>query len=313
MANKKKGGLGRGLDYLFAEGLLSEPTSVIENKKEEKPTAAKDYKEPVPADKKAPVAETVVYIGLNDIRPNSDQPRKDFNQEALEELAASIKEHGVIQPVLLRPASKGYELVAGERRWRAARIAGLKTIPAIVRDLDERQNAFYALIENVQREDLNPIEEADGLLEIIGNYDLTHEQAAKVVGKSRAYVSNALRLAALPEDIRAMVISGELSAGHARAIAGLATESLQREAAQKAVKDHWTVRQVEGYTGTKTRRRRKTTKSKHKSVETRAAEEALTEVLGTKVVINGTEKRGKLEIDYYSRDELDRIIEMLMG
>ncbi|MBR5731445.1 MAG: ParB/RepB/Spo0J family partition protein, partial [Firmicutes bacterium] len=158
MADKKKGGLGRGLDFLFSDSILTQPASVLdpvispnndEALENQRRSAASNAR---PADDGL---ERVVYIGLNDIKPNAAQPRKNFDQEALQELADSIKAHGVIQPVLLRPSAKGYELVAGERRWRAARLAGLKTVPAIVRDLDERQNAFYALIENMQREDLD--------------------------------------------------------------------------------------------------------------------------------------------------------------
>ena len=208
MADKKKGG-------------LTQPASVLDPVKSPIDDEALQNQGVSPAAKASAAddgLERVVYIGLNDIKPNSAQPRKNFDQEALQELADSIKAHGVIQPVLLRPAAKGYELVAGERRWRAARLAGLKSVPAIIRDLDERQNAFYALIENMQREDLDPIEEADGIREIIGNYGLTQEEAAGVIGKSRSYVTNSLRVARLPEQIRALVSSGGLSAGHARAI-----------------------------------------------------------------------------------------------
>jgi len=316
MAAKKKGGLGRGLDYLFADGLLNEPASVLEPIKAPEPSSsnASGTRTASGKAKKSDglqAAESVVYIGLNDIKPNGSQPRKNFDQDALEELAESIKAYGVIQPVLLRPAPKGYELVAGERRWRAARLAGLKSVPAIIRDLDEKQNAFYALIENMQREDLDAIEEAEGIQEIIGNYGLTQEEAAGVVGKSRSYVANSLRLLKLPEQVRALVVKKDLSAGHARAIAGLSSEALQLEAAAKAVKEGWSVRQIETYTGNKTKKRRKTSRSKAKPADIRAAEEDLAEVLGTKVSINGSEKRGKLEIEYYSKDELDRLIEYL--
>ena len=325
MANKK-GGLGRGLGSLFSDGLLSQPASVLDPFEPEKPlnskeqgsaktsgakTGARSSAESIGNASAEDNAERIVYINLNDIKPNSSQPRKTFDQEALEELAESIKTHGVIQPVLLRPAKKGYELVAGERRWRAARLAGLKTIPSIVRDLTEQQNAFYALIENMQREDLNPIEEADGIMEIIGNYGLTQEEAAKTIGKSRPYVTHALRIAKLPEAVRDMVASGLLSAGHAKAIAGLEGERLQIEAAERAVKEGWTVRRIENYTGIQTRRHKRTSRSKFKSADIKAVETTLTEALGTKVLINGTEKRGKIEIEYYSREELDRLIETL--
>ena len=214
MADKKKGGLGRGLDFLFSDSILTQPASVLDPVKSPINDEALQNQGISPTAKASAAddgLERVVYIGLNDIKPNSAQPRKNFDQEALQELADSINAHGVIQPVLLRPAAKGYELVAGERRWRAARLAGLKSVPAIIRDLDERQNAFYALIENMQREDLDPIEEADGIREIIGNYGLTQEEAAGVIGKSRSYVTNSLRVARLPEQIRALVSSGGLS------------------------------------------------------------------------------------------------------
>ena len=351
MAGKKKGGLGRGLEYLFADGLLTQPASVIDPDGSagvsiatlpEDPAAGTDpanAAEPVgkaaPAQKKTAPAETrkrsnskasgdpvstasgesVLYISLNDIKPNASQPRKNFDQESLQELADSIKAYGVIQPVLLRPAKKGYELVAGERRWRAARLAGLKTVPAIVRDLDERQNAFYALIENMQREDLDPIEEAEGIQEIIGNYGLTQEEASKVVGRSRSYVTNSLRMLSLPQAVKELVQSKQLSAGHARAIAGLAGEALQLAAAQKAVKEGWSVRQIERFTQTQEGRqkRRKPERSRLKSADVLAVEEELAQALGTKVAINGSEKRGKIEIEYFSRDELDRLIDLLRG
>lgn len=256
--------------------------------------------------------ESVVFIALDDIKPNSAQPRKVFSQEALQDLAASIKEHGVIQPVLLRPAKMGYELVAGERRWRAARIAGLKQIPAIIRKLDERQNMFYALIENMQREDLNSIEEALGMEEMMLTFNLTQEETAKAVGKSRSYVANALRLLKLPEEVKNLVMDGKLSAGHARAIAGLGTQTLQLEAAEKAVEAGWSVRQIESYTGEKKRPAKKR-RIKAKDKDIAAVEQQISENLGTKVRLDGTEKKGKIVLEYYSRGELDRLVELLLS
>ncbi len=348
MASKRKGGLGRGLDYLFADSILTEPASVIDPDDPREASDSNGFRtfdadvvQPIgrpaavpPADSQSAgsdqtesrrtpaqassgrgpaAAESVVYINLNDIKPNAAQPRKNFDQESLQELADSIRTYGVIQPVLLRPARKGYELVAGERRWRAARLAELKSIPAIIRDLDERQNAFYALIENMQREDLDPIEEAEGLQEIIGNYGLTQEEASKVVGKSRSYVTNSLRILKLPEEVKLLVSGGQLSAGHARAIAGLETPQLQLEAAEKAAKEGWSVRQIETYTQVqaKPKKRKKPGKSRLKSADVRAVEEDLSMSLGTRVHISGSEKRGKIEIEYFSRDELDRLIELL--
>lgn len=316
MAKTKTGGLGRGLGSLFEDaGFDPQPASiepVKNNKKEAEPksSSAKQKKAPTAEEENT---EKVVYLKLSDIKPNAAQPRKEFNEEALDDLASSILQYGVIQPILVRPASKGYELVAGERRWRAARKAGLKQIPAIVRELDDRQNAFYALIENMQREDLNSIEEAEGIQEIMNEYGLNQDEAAKVIGKSRPYVANSLRLLKLPEEVRSMVADKTLSAGHGRAIAGLQGEELQLEAARLAAENGWSVRKIESYTGTKAAEKKPRKRSKSKPSDIRHMEERLGEVLGTKVTINGSEKKGKLELEYYSRGELDRLLEILLA
>ena len=317
---KKPGGLGRGLGSLFGEmdvdlSVLDPAEISIEPQAESKKPAKKSPKVKTKTEDagKEP-AETVVFVSLDDIRPNSAQPRKVFDQEALQDLAASIREHGVIQPVLLRPAKTGFELVAGERRWRAARLAGLKQIPAIIRELTDRQNMFYALIENMQREDLNSIEEARGMEEMMSAFGLNQEETAKTIGKSRSYVTNALRLLRLPQDVQDMVMDGRLSAGHARAIAGLEGEALQLEAAVKCVENGWSVRQVESYTGEQkkpAKRRKSRLLGKNKDRDLAAVEQQVTEALGTKVRIRGTEKKGKLELEYYSRGELERLIEIL--
>ena len=215
----------------------------------------------------------------------------------------------------MRPSGGYYELVAGERRWRAARIAGLKEIPAISRQLDDRQNSFYALIENMQRENLNAIEEAEGIRKMIDEFGLSQQEAADAVGKSRPYIANAVRLLSLPEEVKQYVIGGTLSAGHARAIAGLKTEQLQLEAAKLASEEGWSVRKIESYTGLKQdfrKRKARAMKKKAKSLEISSIEEELKEKLGTKVVLNGTDKKGSLVIEYYSRDELEQLIEILL-
>ena len=322
---KKTGGLGRGLSSLFGDmdvdlsvldpaEIRIQPEVPVAKKSPAKRTGKTASKAAKPAAaENTDAAESVVFVSLDDIRPNSAQPRKVFDPQALQDLANSIQEHGVIQPVLLRPAKNGYELVAGERRWRAARLASLKQIPAIVRDLDDRQNMFYALIENMQREDLNSIEEAKGMEEMMNAFGLNQEETAKAVGKSRPYVANALRLLRLPEEIQAMVMDGLLSAGHARAIAGLEGETLQLEAAKKTAENGWSVRQVETYTGEKKKpvKRRKSRLAKNKDKDLAAVEQQITETLGTKVRIRGTEKKGKLELEYYSRGELERLVEIL--
>ncbi len=317
MAKAKTGGLGRGLGFLFGDAAIDPPPVAIEDLPDlsVKPvSSAKETTEEKTvhrAKKTDKNAESVVFLSLGDIKPNAKQPRKSFSEEALNELAASIREHGVIQPVLVRPSGKSFELVAGERRWRAARRAGLKSIPAIVRELDDRQNMFYALIENMQREDLNALEEAEALQEIMDGWGLTQEDAAAAVGKSRPYVANALRLLKLPEEVKALVAEKKLSAGHARAIAGLTSPALQREAALKAAEEGWSVRQLESYTGEK-KPKRKTRRRSAKSREFQAIEESLREQLGTKARINGSEKKGRIEIEYYSREELDRLLEILL-
>ena len=319
---KKPGGLGRGLGSLFGDMDVDlsvlDPAEISVERELTAPEqpAKKGGKRAAKSGKteRGEAAENVVFISLDDIRPNSSQPRKVFDQDALQDLASSIREHGVIQPVLLRPAKNGYELVAGERRWRAARLAGLKQIPAIVRDLTDRQNMFYALIENMQREDLNSIEEARGMEEMMNAFALTQEETAKAVGKSRSYVTNALRLLKLPQVVQDLVMGGKLSAGHARAIAGLESEELQKEAAAKCVELGWSVREVESYTGEQkkpAKRRRSRVSGKNKDRELASVEQQLTEALGTKVRIRGTEKKGKIELDYYSRGELERLVEIL--
>ncbi|MBR4074936.1 MAG: ParB/RepB/Spo0J family partition protein, partial [Firmicutes bacterium] len=186
-APKRKGGLGRGLSSLFEDV----PVHVEEYVKTTEQAAESKGK-------KGEVAGEIVFLDINDIKPNANQPRKEFNDEKIDELARSIEIHGVIQPIMVRPFGKGYEIVAGERRWRAARRAGLKKIPAIIRELDEQQNMLIAIIENMQREDLNPIEEAMALEEMIKTYGLTQDEVSKSVGKSRPYITNALRLLKLP-------------------------------------------------------------------------------------------------------------------
>lgn len=300
MAKVKPGGLGRGLGALF-DDIDFHPEAVSVRKPEEPAdTASSD------------TAGRIVHIRLDDIKPNAHQPRTQFDEQSLQELAESISEHGVIQPVLVRPAKNGYELVAGERRYRAARRAGLAEIPAIVRELDDRSNMLFALIENMQREDLNGMEEARGLQEMQEAYGLTQEQVAKTVGKSRPYVANALRLLKLPPAVQAMVEDGSLSAGHARTIAGFDGEKRQIEVAEQAARYGWSVREIEKLARQKIGKKRKT-KPRQRDEHARRMEEELSVSLGTRVRIAGTQDKGKIELDYYSRDELDRLLDVLTG
>ena len=289
MAAPKKKGLGRGLEALFEEISVEIP--------EEKETVKKDKK----TDKRE--AESgVLYVDINDIKPNVHQPRKTFDEDKLEE-------HGIIQPVVLRSTDGGYEIVAGERRWRAARKAGIKKIPCVIRELTDEQNMLVAIIENMQREDLNPIEEAEGLSRMIEVYGLTQEQVSKGVGKSRPYITNSLRLLKLSDDVREMTREGKLTAGHARALAGIKDIEKQKKLALKAVKEGLSVRNIEKLAGEPAKKKSKVKPEKNADVMRLEAE--LKDTLGTKVTLSSTGRKGKIEIEYYSRDELERLIELL--
>ncbi len=278
----RKSGLGRGLDALF------ESVPVREERKSG--------------------AEGILYVDIDDISPNRNQPRKDFDEEKLEGMAASIKEYGIIQPVVLRKKDRGYEIVAGERRYRAARKAGLKKIPCVIRDLTEEQNLLVAIIENMQREDLNPIEEAEGLNRMAEVYGLTQEAISKSVGKSRPYITNSLRLLKLPQRVREMTADGSISAGHARAIAGIDDPERQIYLAEKAAGEGLSVRELEKLVaggGAKKNRG-----SRDKDPDTARLESELGEIFGTRVSVSGSPEKGKIELDYYTREDLERLLEM---
>ncbi len=303
---KKSKGLGRGLDALFGDVEIS-----ISPKVEE---AAADTGTKAEASESAgekAVGRGISYIEINDIKPNSNQPRKFFDEEKLDELAASIKEHGLIQPVVLRSVKNGYEIVAGERRWRAARKTGLKEIPCIIKELTDEENMLLTIIENMQREDLNPIEEAEGISQMIDTYGLTQEQVSKSVGKSRPYITNSLRLLKLPDEIRKYVADGMLSSGHARAIVSAKNVTRQMEIAEAAVKNGLSVRQTEKMAREKKAAPGSKAKPRQKNADVRRVEEDLKDVLGTKVTLSQKGKKGKIEIEFYSREDLERLIELL--
>lgn len=307
-ASKKTRGLGKGLDALFGDAEVTLQSRAEKNSKNED-EKTEDPKQKV--DKNEKTGGGIDYIDINDIKPNSNQPRKTFDEDKLNELAASIEEHGLIQPLVLRKAEKGYEIVAGERRWRAARKIGIREIPCIVRELTDEENMLLAIIENMQREDLNPIEEAEGIRQMIETYGLTQEEVSKSVGKSRPYIANSLRLLRLPETVRKYVEDGSLSTGHAKAIAAVSDEKKQIELAEVAIRDGLSVRQLEKLaqqdkSGVKTRSR-----VKQKTADVKRVEEDLKNALGTKVTLNQKGKKGKIEIEFYSKDELERLIELL--
>jgi ParB family chromosome partitioning protein len=249
----------------------------------------------------------VKEIRINDIEPNSGQPRKNFNDEKLSQLAESIKQHGVVQPLIIQREDSGYKIVAGERRWRAAKLAGLKTVPVIIRDLSDKQVMEIALIENLQREDLNPIEEAEAYNKLIDDFGMTQEEISNTVGKSRPAIANSLRLLSLQEQIRRKLIEGEISSGHARALLAIESKSLQLKAVDEIIRKKLSVRETELLVK-RLNTKKKVKTSKTDEAEYKAIEDRFREVFGTKVKIMNKQKNGKIVIEYYSLDELDRII-----
>ncbi len=264
----------------------------------------------------AEASQEVTRLPLQKIEPNPNQPRTSFDEEELAALADSIREHGILQPLAVRETDDGYyQIIAGERRWRAARLAGLAELPVVVLDADDREVMELALVENLQRQDLNPMEEAEGYRALIEEYGLTQEQAAVRVGKSRPAVANMLRLLALPEEVRAQVCDGTLSAGHARALLSLPNERLQRAAAQRIVALRLSVRQAEAMC--------KRMASEEQKIELPKpaptvdylgeCEKALTRRFGRKVKIVDGKRRGQFVLEYYGADDLQQLYETLLA
>ncbi|MDR2611145.1 MAG: ParB/RepB/Spo0J family partition protein [Clostridiales Family XIII bacterium] len=301
---QKKPALGRGLDALFRDSSIEVPVT---------PTAREDAKTKTKETKRKgeEPENSILYIEIDEIKPNKSQPRFKFDDDTIQNLADSIASHGVLQPVMLKKSKQGYELVAGERRWRAARKAGLKVIPAIIRELNAEENALFAIVENMQREDLNPLEEAMAYRRIIDDFGMTQEAVAKNVGKSRPYVANVLRILKLPDEIRELIESGELTVGHANALGMIADTEKQIEIAKQIAKYGASVREAErlaGSVGDRTRKiRNKQQASKPTGFEN--LEEELTSVLGTRVVIDGDESTGNIRVRYYSREQLEGLID----
>lgn len=294
MAAAKRGGLGRGL------GALIEDTTPVEIVRPENAAAAKDDDS----------QDKVRYIKTFDIMPNANQPRKTFDEDKIQELANSILQHGVIQPIVLRKKDRGYEIVAGERRWRAAIKAGLSEVPCLVRELSDEQNMLIAIIENMQREDLNPIEEAEGLNQMIVTFGMTQEEVSKSLGKSRPYITNSLRLLKLPEYVRELVSEGKLSAAHGRTIVTIEDEAVRKALCDRIVKEGLSVRETERLAAEVGKLKKKPAK-KQKSPDVRRVEAELKDILGTKINIEQKGSKGKIEIEFYSRDELERLLELL--
>ena len=281
----KKGGLGRGLDSLLSDNSLEETS-----------------------------AAQPVILNLMEIEPNKDQARKHFDDEALSELANSIAQHGVLQPLLVRPIiGGGYQLVAGERRWRASRIAGLTQVPAIIKELSDTDAAVISLIENLQREDLNPVEEAFGFASLIKDFNLTQEEAAQRVGKSRPAVANALRLLKLPESVLDLVRENKLSAGHAKALASLNDENLIVTTAQTVIEKGLSVRETEKLVKSLTAEKKEKKKVAARNTFFDEVELSLNNSLGRKarVITKNGKESGTLEIAFFDKDDLAAIARVL--
>ena len=290
-----KRGLGRGLDSLFGEYSAEEPAEVKEKVVEKVETVV--VNEP-----------KEIEIGLIDRNP--DQPRQIFEETALQELANSIKNHGVISPIIVKENEGRYVIVAGERRWRASRLAGMKSIPCIVKNYTEQQISEIAIIENLQREDLNPIESAKAIRNLINQYDLTQDEVADKIGKSRPAVANTLRLLALPDNIISLVENNKITAGHARALLAVEDSAKQKEIALSIIENDLTVRDVENLI--KTLNKPVVEKPvKVQSLELKDFSEQIKRILSTKVEIKGDDSKGKIVINYYSKDDLNRIYDIL--
>ena len=280
----KKGGLGKGLSAIF-----------MENESED--------------------SRSTVTLKISELQPNRDQPRREFDEKSLAELADSISQHGILQPLLVRPfLDGGYQIVAGERRYRAARMAGLTEVPVVIRDLSDSETMQLALIENLQREDLTPVEEARGYRQLMDNYGLKQEEVSRVVGKSRPAIANTLRLLELPEDILKLISNGKLSAGHGRTLLAFKNPAVMEKAARLASTEDISVRELE-----------RLAKKSNKALENADVQKiyekklsyygevelALKEHLGRKIKVNGNEKKGVLEIEFYGKDDLTYIAKLL--
>ncbi|GEL76332.1 ParB/RepB/Spo0J family partition protein [Tenuibacillus multivorans] len=255
--------------------------------------------------------ESVQELPIDQIRPNPYQPRKNFEADAIEELKDSIIQYGVLQPIIVRKAIKGFEIVVGERRFRASKEASLNTIPAVVRELTDEQMMELALLENLQREDLSPMEEAEAYERLINELNIKQDDLAKRLGKSRPHIANMLRLLSLPEKVRAMINSKELSMGHGRALLALKEEDEMVLVANKIRKEHLNVRQVEKLITQLNEKKKKKKKTTKKDVFISSKEAELRDFFGTSVNIQQGKRKGKIEIEYYNQDDFNRILEML--
>ena len=277
----KKGGLGKGLDAIFHDNARADDGGAVE-------------------------------LNINELEPNRGQPRKEFSEEAMRELADSIAQHGVLQPLLVRPLlSGGYQIVAGERRWRASRMAGLTTVPALIRELTDSEVMQIALIENLQREDLKPLEEAQGYQALMEEFGFTQDEISKSVGRSRPAVTNALRLLNLPEAVRGMLARGDLSAGHARTLLSFKDEAAMLAAAKRVVAEGLSVRELEKMAKKANAEKPEAVRSTRRIRYYDEAELALRDTLNRVVHVGGTKKKGVLSIEFYGEDDLKNLLDEL--
>ena len=308
----KRGGLGKGLDSLIPQNKNVQPSE----KTTAKPKAEKTVVKTEIVEK---IVEKIVHeeqmMKINKVEPNREQPRKNFDEDALVELADSIKQFGIIQPLIVQKKDDYYEIIAGERRWRAAKLAGLKEVPVIVKDFTEQEAVEIALIENIQRENLNPIEEAMAYKRLLTEFNLKQDEVAERVSKSRTAVTNSMRLLKLDEKIQQMVVDEMISTGHARALLAIEDPEEQLNLATKIFDEKLSVREVENII----RLMKNPKPKKEKAVLVndfiyRDLEERMKSVIGTKVSINQkTKNKGKIEIEYYSNEELEHIFDLLMS
>ncbi|MDN4608902.1 ParB/RepB/Spo0J family partition protein [Sporosarcina highlanderae] len=256
-------------------------------------------------------AESIENIQLKSIKVNPYQPRKIFDENAIQELSESIKEHGILQPIIVRKVGTMYEIVVGERRFRAAKIAGLKEIPAVVRQLSDEESMEMAILENLQREDLTPIEEAEAYQKLMDNLELTQEQLAFRLGKSRPHIANHIRLLSLPDKVRAMITDGKLSMGHGRTLLGLRKKEQILLTAEKTINEGLNVRQLEKLVHRMNENVPRETKVKEKNIFLQEHESNLREYFGTNVTIKKSKNKGKIEIEFFTEEDLERILELL--
>lgn len=306
----KRTGLGKGLGAIFGEDVVESQSA--EHKNVSRETSGKVDKS---EDPKGEEAGKEYMMKLSIIEPNQGQPRKDFNEESIAELADSIKKYGVLQPLLVQKKGEQYEIIAGERRWRAAKEAGIKEVPVVIKEYTRQQAMEIALIENVQREDLNPIEEAQAYQQLMKEFELTQEEIAERVSRSRTAITNTMRLLKLDRRVQEMLVQSQISSGHARALLALEHNDSQYQIALKILDQKLSVREVEKLVkifGKPKKEEKKNTEEKDLSFIFKDLEERMKQAMGTKVIINKKDRnKGRIEIEYYSEAELERIVELI--